>query len=147
MLGLLAVTQTACSSDSEEPNTVESKGDVDSTGSGDENPSQGGQQAQAEGEGSSNETGTGGSAGSTDGMGGTQAPVEGVLSTKTIPDLSLADFTEMCDEAGGQVETHATCGGVVSGKGFSYDDATYAFTEHTCAGYNTCSGFSCVLDD
>ena len=81
------------------------------------------------------------------GMGEGGAGVEGVLSTETIVDLSLEDFTALCDEAGGVVETHAHCGGVVSGPGFSYDSTIDVFTEHTCAGYNTCTGFSCVIDE
>jgi hypothetical protein len=71
---------------------------------------------------------------------------EGVTSSKVVPDLSLEDFTVMCDEASGTVEIHASCGGAVSGKGFSYDSDTDVLTEHTCAGYNTCAGFSCVLE-
>jgi len=70
----------------------------------------------------------------------------GVTSSKVIADLSLEDFTAMCDEAHGTVEIHPSCGGVVSGKGFSYDSDTDVFTEHTCAGHNTCAGFSCVLE-
>jgi hypothetical protein len=71
---------------------------------------------------------------------------QGVTSSKVIADLSLEDFTLMCDEAAGTVEIHPSCGGVVSGKGFSYDSGTDVFTEHTCEGYNTCAGFSCVLE-
>lgn len=145
MLGLLAVTQTACGSSSDDTEAVESKDDLDAIGSESGGQASGGSQAQSSGGETAQGSGTGGDT-SDGGMGG-GAPVEGVYSTKIIVDLSLEDFTEMCDEAGGHVETHATCGGVVSGKGFSYDDVTYAFTEHTCAGYNTCSGFSCVLDD
>lgn len=71
---------------------------------------------------------------------------DGVISSKVIADLSLEDFTLMCDEAAGTVEIHPSCGGLVSGKGFSYDSDTDVFTEHTCKGYNTCAGFSCVLE-
>lgn len=70
----------------------------------------------------------------------------GVTSTEIVPDLSIEDFTAMCDEAGGVVETHAHCGGTASGPGFSYDSETDELTEHTCAGINTCTGFSCVID-
>jgi hypothetical protein len=80
--------------------------------------------------------------GDTDAAGG--AP--GVTSTELVRDLTLAAFTALCDEAGGIVETHAHCGGVVSGPGFSYDSDTDELTEHTCAGVNTCTGFSCVID-
>lgn len=72
---------------------------------------------------------------------------QGVTSTEIVPDLTLEDFSAMCDEAGGVVETHAHCGGVVSGPGFSYDSETDELTEHTCAGINTCTGFSCVIDE
>lgn len=70
----------------------------------------------------------------------------GVLSSQIIADVSLEDFTETCDEAAGVVETHDTCAGQVSGPGFSYDVDTDVYTEHTCRGFNTCVGFSCVVD-
>ena len=69
-----------------------------------------------------------------------------MTSTRTIADLSQAQFTEMCDEVEGVVEAHASCAGAVSGPGFSYDIDTDAFTEHTCRGFNTCRGSSCVVD-
>lgn len=77
---------------------------------------------------------------------GEASGVEGVTSTRSVADLSLAQFTEMCDEVEGIVEVHASCAGAVSGPGFSYDSDTDAFTEHTCRSFNTCRGFSCVLD-
>lgn len=82
--------------------------------------------------------------------GGTEKGAGGapsVKSTELVPNLSMEDFTTLCDEAEGVVEIHAHCGGVVSGPGFSYDSDTDALTYHTCAGVNTCTGFSCVLDD
>ncbi len=146
MLGLLAVTQSACSDTTDQ--NMEGTGGI----GGDETITTGGTSGDATGGastggttapgGSSNESS--GSAGE-GGVGGSDAV--GVLSTKIIADLSLAEFTEMCDEAGGVVETHAQCGGVVTGPGFSYDSDTDAFTEHTCRGYNTCTGFSCVIDE
>lgn len=78
---------------------------------------------------------------------GAEGGAPGVTSTEIVADLSLDDFTVMCNEANGVVEVHAHCGGVVSGPGFSYDSDTDALTEHTCAGVNTCTGFSCVVDD
>jgi len=83
-------------------------------------------------------------AGSADSTGG--GNVQGVTSQQTIADLGLEEFTEMCDAAEGLVEAHASCAGAVSGPGFSYDIDTDQFTEHTCAGFNTCRGFSCVVD-
>ena len=78
---------------------------------------------------------------------GATGNVEGVTSVQTVVDLDLADFTQMCDEAVGVVEVHDSCAGAVSGPGFSYDIDTDQFTEHTCRGFNTCRGFSCVVDD
>ena len=83
--------------------------------------------------------------------GGTQATsdsgeeAEGILSSKVVPGLTLEAFTSDCQEAGGVVEQHASCGGANSCQGFSYDLETDVYTEHTCRGYNTCSGFSCVV--
>lgn len=86
--------------------------------------------------------------GTTNGAGTTEEEdASGVLSSKVVPDLTLAAFTLECQEAGGVVETHASCGGVNSCRGFSYDSDTEVFTEHTCRGYNTCSGFSCVVPE
>lgn len=130
-LGLFAVAQTACDGGV-------AAADVGGGGSG-----------------STSGSGTGGAASggaasggaASGGAGGAAGPVEGVTSSKVIPDLSLEEFTEMCDEVGGSIEIHPTCGGRVTGKGFSYDSDTDVFTEHTCAGYNTCPGFSCVLGE
>lgn len=165
MVGLLAAAQAvACTDDDRSTNSGgDGDGDGDSVSSGGTSSSEGtggvsrdpsGGQTGAGGfdnestggapNGAGGANGEGGGAG--EGGAGGALPVEGVISTEIIPDLSLQEFTEMCGQAGGVVETHATCGGVVSGPGFSYDDETDAFTEHTCAGYNTCSGFSCVID-
>lgn len=125
-LGLLAVAPTACDAGS-------TPGDVGGGGSGSK-----------DGGGATGGGTTGGLAG---GAGGAAEPVEGVTSSKVVPDLSLEEFTEMCDDVGGSIEIHPTCGGRVTGRGFSYDSDTDVFTEHTCAGYNTCPGFSCVLGE
>lgn len=156
MLGLLAAAHPACgaASNPDESGTGgagtdatggEASGDGDSNSSGGSasgGNSSGGREGAATG-GSADEPG--GAAGSL-GEGGAGG-AEGVTSSRTILDLSLEDFTALCDEAGGVVETHAHCGGLVTGPGFSYDATIDVFTEHTCAGYNTCTGFSCVLDD
>jgi hypothetical protein len=72
---------------------------------------------------------------------------EGITSSRTVPNLSLEDFTMDCDDRGGVVELHAHCGGVNTCRGFSYDDSIQVLTEHTCRGLNTCSGFSCVIPE
>lgn len=169
MLGLLAATYPACGSSSDPDGSgtggagtgaTEGDGDGDAEASG--GVASGGAasgDAASGGGAASGGSGAGGAAtgGSADGSGGAAggtgeggaggAGPLGVISSEIIADLSLADFTGLCDEAGGVVETHAVCGGVVTGPGFSYDSDTDVFTEHTCAGYNTCRGFSCVIDD
>jgi hypothetical protein len=122
VLGLLAASQSACSgSDRGEPDRTAST----------EN-----ELGAAQSDGSENASTASGSTGNT----------EGVTSRRTVPDLGLEEFTQMCDEADGVVEVHASCGGLVSGRGFSYDSDTDHLIEHTCRGFNTCKGFSCVLD-
>jgi len=139
MLGLLAASQSACtSSESGGEEVNDANGSPDETSLLDELDSSA--DGVTSGEGNLYNSSTGG-----DGGGG-GAPAEGVTSTKVIADLTLTKFTELCDAEGGVVETHATCGGVVTGPGFSYDSDVDEFTEHTCAGFNTCTGFSCVLD-
>lgn len=54
-------------------------------------------------------------------------------------------FEAACDEQGGRMEDHPHCGGANSCKGMSYDLTTHVYSEHTCKGLNTCTGFSCVL--
>jgi hypothetical protein len=68
-----------------------------------------------------------------------------IIEVRIEPDMTLEKFTEDCDARDGTVELHATCGGVNTCQGFSYDDATHELTEHTCRGVNTCSGYSCVV--
>lgn len=144
MLGLLAASQSACGDSTTQPidgtggDHGEGTGGKISDSAGGESPTGGTSPDQSGGAGGTNGDG---------GVGGSGAEVEGVTSSKIIPDLSLAEFTMMCDEVGGVVETHAHCGGFVTGRGFSYDSDIDTFTEHTCRGYNTCTGFSCVLDD
>jgi hypothetical protein len=158
MVGLLAAAHAVACADDDSPTNSSGDGDGDSTSTGGTQPNDG--SGGEVGNASGGRSGSGGivngdTGGTTSDLGGSAGeggaggapPVEGVISTEIIADLTLQEFTEMCGEAGGVVETHASCGGVVSGPGFSYDDATHAFTEHTCAGYNTCSGFSCVIDD
>lgn len=68
-----------------------------------------------------------------------------IVSSRVDETVTLESFTEECDERGGALETHASCGGANTCAGFSYDTDTHVFTEHTCKGANTCPGFSCVL--
>lgn len=68
-----------------------------------------------------------------------------ITSSVVDPSMTLEKFTTMCDERGGSVQLHAHCGGANTCKGFSFDDATFELTEHTCRGLNTCSGYSCVI--
>lgn len=176
MLGLLAAAHVGCrptsSGEPDPSDNAETSSDADTeTGSTDNSTGADSDAATTDADDSASETGSGdggsdattgsgaggasgGSSSVADDMGGggssaadPDEPVVGVLSSKVIPDLSLEDFTEMCDEAGGIVETHASCHGAVTGPGFSYDDGTDVFTEHTCRGYNTCSGFSCVVPE
>jgi len=117
MLGLIAAAHTACGS------TCGSSSDDPETGGG------------AGGETSDDKEGTGGSGGASE-TDDEEPAKQGILSSKIVADLSLEDFTELCQEAGGVVETHAACGGANTGPGFSYDDATDVCTEHPCPGYN-----------
>jgi hypothetical protein len=71
------------------------------------------------------------------------APV--ITSTVSDPGMTLDDFAAMCAALGGFVEIHPECGGHVTCKGLSYDQLTGLLTSHTCAGMNSCQGFSCVL--
>lgn len=78
-----------------------------------------------------------------------EGPVDNpqITSSETIADLSEAKFRADCDRQRGTVEVHPHCGGVNSCRGFSYDSDTDVFTEHTCRGTNTCTGYSCVVCD
>jgi hypothetical protein len=76
--------------------------------------------------------------------GGKVAPPT-ITSSVVDETMTLEKFTADCDERGGTIEIHPTCGGHNTCKGMSYDDATHVLTEHTCAGLNTCSGYSCVV--
>ncbi len=73
------------------------------------------------------------------------ADVRFVTSSDAATGMTLVTFTAMCDRVGGFVEVHPHCGGANSCGGFSYDSDSNTFTEHTCAGLNTCTGYSCVI--
>jgi hypothetical protein len=68
-----------------------------------------------------------------------------ITSSKIVPDLTLEQFTAECDAWHGVVQIPPHCGGFNTCRGMSYDSGTDVFTEHTCRGLSTCSGFSCVL--
>ena len=138
VLGLLAAAHAACGGDEGGSNSATSAESEVGAATG----------AQSEDADSADSTNADpASAASTSGeAAGATGNVEGVTSVQTIVDLDLAEFTQMCDEAAGVVEAHDSCAGAVSGPGFSYDIDTEQFTEHTCRGFNTCRGFSCVVD-
>jgi hypothetical protein len=69
----------------------------------------------------------------------------GVTLERHDPDMTLTRFTDACEEVSGTIETHPHCGGMNSCRGFSYDQTTQVYSEHTCQGYNTCTGWTCVL--
>ena len=72
-------------------------------------------------------------------------PLRMITAADAAPGLTLAEFTAMCDGLGGFIEIHPHCGGMNSCRGISYDSGIGVLTEHTCAGLNTCTGFSCVV--
>lgn len=67
-----------------------------------------------------------------------------ITSSKIDATMTLAAFTALCDMRHGTLQIHPHCGGNNSCKGISYDTGTQTFTEHTCKGLNTCTGYSCV---
>ncbi|HTU57211.1 MAG TPA: hypothetical protein VMF89_02240, partial [Polyangiales bacterium] len=63
-------------------------------------------------------------------------------------EYTFADLTKTCDNRGGYVQVHGSCGGVNACQGFSYGDwgpGAATLTEHTCTGVNGCAGLSCVV--
>ena len=67
-----------------------------------------------------------------------------ITSARTDTSVTLESFSAQCDARHGRLEIHPHCGGANSCKGMSYDAGTHVLSEHTCAGLNTCNGFSCV---
>jgi hypothetical protein len=90
--------------------------------------------------------------------GGSQGDVADAASAvdagSTLPTITkeikgprtYASLVAQCDQLGGMIQLHASCGGSNSCKGFSYGDWGDAsvLTEHTCAAMNACGGLSCV---
>ena len=68
-----------------------------------------------------------------------------VSSTELVPNLSLDQFTQMCDAVSGTVETMPHCGGLNTCRGFAYDIGPQVLTQHTCKGTNTCAGWNCIV--
>jgi hypothetical protein len=68
-----------------------------------------------------------------------------VTSMSIIADLTVDQFTSMCDARSGLVEVQPHCGGLNACRGFSYDNTTNILSEHTCRATNSCSGWSCVI--
>lgn len=61
------------------------------------------------------------------------------------PELTVAKFKDICEERGGLIQTHAACGGTNSCRGLIVNSwAADTIIEHTCRGFNACSGISCV---
>lgn len=58
--------------------------------------------------------------------------------------MTFEQFRAMCDRVGGFIETHPHCGGANSCAGFSWDQTINTYTEHSCQGLNTCTGYTCV---
>jgi len=69
-----------------------------------------------------------------------------ITSSQHVENLDADGFKAMCDARGGTVEVMAHCGGLASGRGFSYDTTTSELSEHTCKGANTCAGWNCLTD-
>ena len=59
-------------------------------------------------------------------------------------ELSLAEFTNLCDARGGLVETHMVCSNTNTCAGLSYNKFSKKRFEHTCAAKNNCGGLSCI---
>ncbi len=154
MLGLIAAAQTACTGSSlkEGDDTGQETSRTSSAETGDGRSGgaatgSGGEPGDDAAGGTTNGSGGQVQFGGADGEGEATGPTMGILSSKIVVDLSLEEFTAMCDEVDGVVEVHPSCGGRNTGPGFSYDSDTDVLTEHTCAGANTCNGFSCVVPE
>jgi len=70
----------------------------------------------------------------------------GITSSQQVENLDAEGFKTLCDARDGTVEVMAHCGGLASGRGFSYDSTNGQLSEHTCKGANTCAGWNCLTD-
>ena len=69
-----------------------------------------------------------------------------ITSSRDVANLDADGFKALCDARDGTVEVMAHCGGLASGRGFSYDTTNGQLSEHTCKGANTCAGWNCLTD-
>lgn len=69
-----------------------------------------------------------------------------ITSSRDMANLDADGFKALCDARDGTVEVMAHCGGLASGRGFSYDTTNGQLSEHTCKGANTCAGWNCLTD-
>lgn len=61
------------------------------------------------------------------------------------PDLTVESFKNMCEERGGLTQVHASCASTNACAGLIYNTwAGDTIVEHTCRGFNSCVGISCV---
>lgn len=67
-----------------------------------------------------------------------------ITAARTDTTITLESFSAECAARSGTLQIHPHCGGANDCKGMSYDSGTHVYTEHTCKGLNTCTGFSCV---
>jgi len=59
--------------------------------------------------------------------------------------LTVAKFKELCEERNGITQVHAACSGTNACRGLIYHSwAGDLIVEHTCRGFNSCLGISCV---
>jgi hypothetical protein len=68
-----------------------------------------------------------------------------ILSSEENLTITFAEFSSMCLDRGGLMQTHATCAGNNACTGFHFNKNSKMFTEHTCKAMNSCGGISCVV--
>jgi len=62
-----------------------------------------------------------------------------------VEGLTVAMFEEMCEERGGLTQVHASCAGNNACRGLILNGwAGETIVEHTCRGFSSCLGISCV---
>ena len=75
-----------------------------------------------------------------------KTPDEKTISAEQ-KEYTFAELTKLCDERGGYVQVHGSCGGTNTCRGFSYGDwgpGAAMLIEHSCSGANGCRGLSCA---
>jgi hypothetical protein len=68
-----------------------------------------------------------------------------VTSVEVVADMTVERFIDDCDALNGFVQFHATCAGVNSCRGLSFNRFSNELMEHTCRAVNSCGGYSCVV--